>query len=324
VEVLKESVGDLEPYEVLCSADKSLINIGTELFCLEGIFDPGTNWESMVVYPFYPGCGMSARIIKIGKEVKGFKVGDRVGFPGCPHKQYFRAKPKELHIIPDGITSEESTWVSLALTTQLGVRAAKLELGESVGVIGLGILGQLTVQYLKIFAPRRIIAIDKSKVRLEMAKTHGATHILLGELKIVKKELEKITNNKMLDVVFDITGNPEVLASSIQFLRTLGRVILLGDTPTPSKQYLGPYMVRKAISIIGVHGYVKPKKASVFNPWSSDTMRDLFYEYIIQGKMVVKDLITKRCSPINAKEVYKSLVDDRYNDVGIIFDWNSL
>ena len=49
----------------------------------------------------------------------------------------------------------------------------------------------------------------------------------------------------MADVVFDITGHPAVLAPASLLLRKLGRLVLLGDSPTPSLQNLGPRIVRR-------------------------------------------------------------------------------
>ena len=107
VEVIKENEDPLKSDEVLCAADKSLISIGTELFSLKGVFDPGSDWEEEVIYPYYPGYSMSARIIEVGNDVKGLKIGDRV-LCVIPHKQYFTAKPNRLHLIPEQIDSERS------------------------------------------------------------------------------------------------------------------------------------------------------------------------------------------------------------------------
>ena len=319
----EEYVNAPGPGEVLCAAEKSLLSTGTETLCLRGVFDPGTNWEEWVKYPFHPGYSMAARVVSTGRDVKNFKEGDRVAV-NHPHNQVFNVPQESLHPIPEGIAYEDAVWMALACTTQLGIRRADLKLGETVGVIGLGMLGQLIVQYLSLSGTRKIIAIDMVQKRLDLAKSRGATHTLAMDAKSARKEIEDITEGKMLDVVYDITGHPSVLAPAIQLLRRLGRVILLGDTTTPSKQCLGPGVVSNSISILGIHVTMYPEKASEFNPWTYKEMTSLFFEYIMQGRMSVKDLISHRNSPIDAPGVYEGLLCDRSNSMGNIFDWNLL
>lgn len=319
----EESVDAPGQGEVLCAAEKSLLSTGTETLCLSGVFDPGTNWEEWVKYPFYPGYSMAARVISTGQGVKGFKEGDRV-VVSYPHKQFFKVPQEALQLLPEGISYEDATWTALACTTQLGIRRADLKLGETVGVIGLGMLGQLIVQYLHLSGVKKIIAIDTVQKRLDLARSRGATHTLAMDAKSAQKEIEVITDGKMLDVVYDITGHPSVLAPAIQLLRRLGRVILLGDTTTPSKQCLGPGVVSRSISILGIHVTMYPEKGSEFNPWTYNEMTSLFFTYILQGRMSVKDLISHRYSPADAPKVYEGLVRDRSEAMGIIFDWNLL
>src|SRR5581483_564968 len=78
VRVEEETVAPPEPNEILCAAEKSLISIGTESYCLRGIFDPGTNWEAWVKYPFRPGYSLAARVVAVGKDVQSIREGDRV------------------------------------------------------------------------------------------------------------------------------------------------------------------------------------------------------------------------------------------------------
>jgi 2-desacetyl-2-hydroxyethyl bacteriochlorophyllide A dehydrogenase len=321
IEVHEETLTPPEPGEILCAAEKSLISIGTESYCLRGIFDPGTNWAAWVKYPFRPGYSMAARVVAVGQGVTGFKEGDRIA-SWIEHQQLFKLQPQQAHLIPDGVSDEDATWVILACTTQLGVRRAQLQLGETVGVVGLGMLGQLVTQYLAVSGARRIIAIDPVQSRLDRAKAHGATHTLATDVASARLEIERITNGRMLDVVFDITGHPPVLAPAIQLLRRLGRVVLLGDTPTPTQQFLGPGVVSNSISILGIHATARPDETSDFNQWSAQEMAALFFDYLLQGRMRVSDLITHRYSPLDAPKVYEQLQQDRAAAIGVIFDWS--
>jgi len=323
VQIREEDVGPPDHGEILCAAEKTLISIGTELSCLRGAFEPGTNWADWVQYPFRPGYSMAARVVDVGRGVDGFKEGDRVtGW--FAHQQFFKAPAAEAHVVPEGINDKEATWAALAGTTQLAVRRAALQLGETAGVVGLGTLGQLVVQYLYLSGARKILAIDPVQSRLDAAGAHGATHTLALDVGSARPEIDRITQGRMLDVVFDVTGHPAVLAPCLQLVRKLGRVILLGDTPTPSQQHLGPGVVSNSIAILGIHGTMTPAQASEFNPWTRNEIFHLFFDYLVQGRMKVSDLITSLYSPADAPELYAGLVEDRSAEIGVILDWNLL
>ena len=323
VEVAVEPVEPPAEGEILCQAQKSLISIGTEGYCLRGDFDPGTNWESWVKYPFRPGYCMVSRVIAVGKGVKDLKEGDRVE-SFTTHQQFFKTLPQNVYRVPDEMSDEEATWMTLACTTQVGVRRAELKLGETVGVVGLGMLGQLVVQYLHVMGARKTIALDPIQMRLDIAKAHGATHTLAIDVKEAREDIGKITAGKMLDIVFDITGHPAVLPSCIPLLRKLGRVVLLGDTPNPRRQHLGPGVVSNSIGILGIHASMTPPLATEFNPWTRREIIELFCDYVVQKRMRVADLVTHRHSPAKAPEVYASLQRDRSSAIGVILDWSML
>ncbi len=323
VEVREEEVTPPGPGEILCAAQKTLVSIGTELSCLAGVFDPGTNWEGWVHYPFRPGYSMAARVAAVGDGVTAFKEGDRVTGWG-EHCGAFKVQASQFKPVPEGVSDEEATWSSLAVTAQLGVRRAQLTLGEDVGIAGLGILGQLVVQYLALSGARKIVAIDPAQGRLEMARSHGATHTFALDAQGARPAVDALTGGKLLDAVFDITGQPSVLAQCVPLLRKLGRVVLLGDTPTPTQQFLGPGVVSNSIAILGIHGTMAPDVVTVFNPWTAREMVALFFDYLMQGRLRVADLVTHRCSPLDAPEVYARLTQDRTFATGVVFDWTGV
>ena len=323
IAVETEEVTSPAPDQMLCRAEKSLISIGTESFCLRGIFDPGTNWADWVKYPFRPGYSMAARVVAVGEQIKNFRVGERIA-TWVSHQQYFSIFEEEAYKIPDGVSDEVASWAILATTRQLAARRAQLQLGETVGIVGLGILGQLVTQYMNVVGARRIIAIDPVPMRLDFARAHGATHTLALNANAARAEIETITERKMLDVVFDITGHPDALAQCLQLLRPLGRLILLGDSPTPTQQHLGPGVVSNSLSILGIHAYARPMHGDPFTPWGAHEMVELFFDYLLQKRMRVDDLITQRVSPHRAPEIYTQLQSDRSSVLGIIFDWTNL
>jgi 2-desacetyl-2-hydroxyethyl bacteriochlorophyllide A dehydrogenase len=334
VTVWEEEIGPPDESEILCQAEHSLISIGTELHCLNGEFDPGTNWYDWVKYPFRPGYSMVGRVLSVGRSVEDVKEGDRIANYGF-HQQYYKVQMDAkkrfdvpegigIYVLPDEVTSEQGTWRSLAVTTQNALRRCTFQFGETVGVVGLGILGQLVVQYLAVAGARRIIVIDTSESRLELAKRHGATHTIKLPVQEAATTVEEITHGWMLDVAFDVTGHPAALAPTVALVRRFGRLVLLGDTPVPGQQVLGPGVVFKSIAVMGIHGYAVPEKTTELTPWTVEEMSSLFFDYLARGKMNVDDLVTHRPSPLDASQIYQNLLQDRSNALGVIFDWSKI
>lgn len=309
--------------EVLCEAERSLISIGTEMFSLAGVADPETNWSGLLRFPFTPGYSMVGHVLALGDGVDGLRTGDRVT-ARAGHRQFFKAHARDLIAVPDAVSSEDASWATLAYVAQLGIRRAELRLGERAGVVGMGLLGQLVTQYLALSGARQIIAIDPAEARVDRVRTHGATHTLPMEASEALDAVTTLTSGSMLDVVFDITGNPNALAPATRLARQLGRIVLLGDTTTPSLQHLGPRVVADSIAILGIHGTMFPAAPSPFNQWTVHEMVALFFEYLTQGRMRVSDLVTHCLSPRDAPDVYRGLREDRSRSLGIVFDWSMI
>ncbi|MBC7813555.1 MAG: zinc-binding alcohol dehydrogenase, partial [Burkholderiales bacterium] len=215
IAVWDEEIAPPAEGDILCRAEKSLVSIGTELNCLRGVFEAGTNWSDWVKYPFRPGYSIVGRVIEVGKDVSGVKVGDRIASYDT-HQQFYnvalvgRNVPEgiEGYVLPDAISSEDGTWRSLAVTTQNALRRADFRFGETACVVGLGILGQLVTQYLAAAGARKIIVIDPVASRLELAKQHGATHTLQVDVRNAVEAITELTDGWLCDVVFDVTGHP--------------------------------------------------------------------------------------------------------------------
>jgi len=321
VAVSEEDVAPPGAGELLCQAERSLISTGTELTCLRGLFDPGTNWASWVRYPFRPGYSMVARVVAVGPGVEAPAVGQRV-LLGTPHQALTLTAPDQAYPVPEGISAEEATWGILACTTQLAVRRAELALGETVGVVGLGLLGQLIVQYAALSGARRVVAIDPVPLRLEAAAAHGATDAIAGTAAQARDRVAEITHGRMLDAVWDVTGHPAVLSQCVQLLRPHGRVVLTGDTPTPTQQVLGPGVLSDSISVLGVHGNSYAPHYTEVTPWTRREIIALFFDFMLQGRMRVADLITHRYRFDQAPDVYQRLREDRTGAIGVILEWS--
>lgn len=126
--------------------------------------------------PLALGYSCSGIVRETGSGVEEFSSGDRVACAGMNYASHASvvAVPKNLVVrIPDQVSFEEGAFVTLGAIALQGVRTGEARVGESVAVIGLGLLGQLTVQLLKA-AGCRVIGIDLDQSKIELARALGA------------------------------------------------------------------------------------------------------------------------------------------------------
>ena len=322
IELRREDVPALQSGQILVEGSKSLISTGTECIVLARNFAPDTHWDRWVKYPFSPGYSHVGKVLEVAPDVENVQAGDRIA-ARVSHRQFFVADSKTVLPLQGGVSDEAATWFALASIVQNGVRRAQLELGDTVVVIGLGLLGQLAVQYARASGAREIIAIDMAPARLQMAREHGATHILETGVADAKDAVLQITNGRLADVVFDVTGHPAVFGAALALVRRFGKFLLLGDAGSPSEQRLTSDVMSRGVRIIGAHDRDAPPEATDYHYWTRDNMSLLFFEFVVRGLMRVDDLVTHRFAPEQAEEAYKFLLRDRSCAMGVIFDWTT-
>jgi 2-desacetyl-2-hydroxyethyl bacteriochlorophyllide A dehydrogenase len=309
--------------KLLIETRSSVISTGTECIALSGNFAPGTHWHDWVKYPFQTGYLNAGIVVEVGEGVEGFAVGDRVA-SRSNHHQYVLADANRSIKIPEGVSEEDAAWFGLACIVQIGVRRAQHEMGDSVVIVGAGLLGQLTVQYAKLSGAREIIVVDTAQARLDMAAAHGATRTLAMPVQDVKEIVLEATDGRGADVVYDITGHPAVFAPALGLVRRFGKLLLLGDAGRPEEQRLTSDVITRGVQILGSHDGYPPAHQNEHLYWTHMNMARLFFTYLQRGQMNVSDLVTHRYSPAQAPEAYEMLLTDRSKAMGVIFDWTRL
>jgi threonine dehydrogenase-like Zn-dependent dehydrogenase len=167
------------PGEVLLETRRSLISTGTELAHLLGPPWRNPGGRTLPVYPHATGYSNAARVLAVGEAVTSWKPGDRVA-SGARHAAFPTLRERDWAVrVPDAVSDEEATFCTLATTVLNGCRIGEPQLGEDAVVVGMGLLGQILVQYLRLAGCERVIAVDVADARLEIAGSVGAaTHHL--------------------------------------------------------------------------------------------------------------------------------------------------
>lgn len=181
--------------------------------------------------PLALGTSCAGTVIEVGAELTDFSVGDRVACAGggfASHAQVV-AIPRNLLVkLPDSVIFEDAAFTTLAAIALQGIRLADPRLGEIVAVIGLGLLGQLTVQMLKA-AGCVVVGMDIQAERAELAAQMGADEIATNSNKLEQLCLD-LSAGQGVDAVLitaDTKSNQPVETAG-QIARKKGVVVAVG------------------------------------------------------------------------------------------------
>ena len=169
-------------------------------------------------------------ISKIGSNVSGFKVGDRVVSNG-PHADVVKVSSNLCAKIPDRVDDETASFVVISSIGLQGIRLAKPTLGENFVVIGAGLIGLITIQLLRGNGCR-VLAIDINQSKLELARKFGAEvcNPINGDNPISKGM--KFSSNRGVDgvIITTSTNSNDPVKQAARMSRKRGRIILVGVT----------------------------------------------------------------------------------------------
>lgn len=185
--------------------------------------------RSKLGHPLGLGYCQAGVVLDCGSEVAGFAPGDAVVTNG-PHAEQVVVSRLLAARIPDGVSFESAAFTPLAAIGLQGVRLARPELGETVVVYGLGLVGLLTVQILRAMGCR-VVGVDLHPQRLALAERFGALPVDGGVQDVpaaVRAHTDGLGADAALLTLSASSDEPVHLAT--QALRKRGRLVLVGVT----------------------------------------------------------------------------------------------
>lgn len=176
---------------------------------------------------WYMGYANVGRVIEAGSEVKSVKVGDIV-CSSAPHQSEVVKAETDVIVMPVGVKPEYGIFFTNLMTTFNGILDSHIKLGDTVAVMGLGVLGQLVSQMAKMSGAFKVYGIDMFETRLEAALENGCDRVFNpGRCSNIAKEIRSLTNNKGADVVIEVTGNSIALNEAVRIAAPETSVIAL-------------------------------------------------------------------------------------------------
>ena len=307
-----------EPGEVAVKMEYTVVSGGTEKANIMGSKNTGTIWPRYLGY-----CGVG-RVIQTASDVKKVKVGDRVLVYHGIHSDYNIRKENEItKVEDDAVDSIDAAFVIIASMGLGGVRKLELELGESAMVMGLGLLGMFSVQFLRLSGANPVIAADLNKERRDLALKLGADYALDPSEPDFKDQVMKITKGKGVKATVEVTGVSVAMKQALECAAYMGRISLLGCTRVSDCTDIDYYtqVHRPGIKLIGAHNYVRPKVESYPHHWTHHDDCNAILDMISSGRLQVKPILSRIAKPEQAPEIYTELCDDPNFPLGTVFDW---
>ena len=180
------------------------------------------------------GYSCAGVVLEVGDEVGRFVPGDRVACAGAGYANHaeFVVVPENLvALVPDGVSLEHACFSTLGAIALQGVRVAEPTLGEVCVVIGLGLIGQLSVQLARANGCR-VLAIDIDAARVELARANGAEWASTT-YDLSPAWADEHTGGYGVDfaLVTAAADTAEPLQLAAELCRLQGRVVMVGAMP---------------------------------------------------------------------------------------------
>ena len=341
---------------VLVRTAASLVSIGTEKYMLElarkslvgkalarpdlvrqviakaqaeGILEAWRQAMGRLDTPVPLGYSSAGVVVDVGAGVEGYAVGDRVACAGSGYAGHAEVAsvPANLCVkIPEGVDFESAAFVALGGIALEALRMARVSLGETVVVIGLGLLGQIAIQLLKA-AGCHVIGMDINPQKAQMALQHGAEAVAT-----TYDELRSLLIGRSsfggCDAVIILAATPsnEPLEQAAELCRERGRIVAAGlvGLEVPRKLFYDKEL-ELVVSRAWGPGLYDPNYVEkgldypiAYARWTAKRNMEEFLVQLARGTVRVDHLITHRFPFDRALEAYELILAGKEPYIGVV------
>ncbi len=303
----------------------STVSCGTEKANITADPNVSPDGAGGVIFPRQLGYSSSGIVEAVGEKVTTVKPGDRVVMHWSTHSQYnILTEDRIIKIEDENISMQEAAVAFITSFPMAAIRKTRLEIGESVLVMGLGLLGQLAIKLARIAGAVPIVAVDPVKERREEALKNGADFAF--------DPFEEGFATKVKDatcggarVCIEVTGVGSGLNGALDCMAKFGRVALLGCTRSSDftidyyKKVHGP-----GITLIGAHTMARPDIESHAGWFTHRDDITAILKLLTGRRLDIKEMIKEVHSPDECYEVYTRLVNDKNFPILVQFDWSEV
>lgn len=280
------------------------------------------------------GYSSAGVVVEVADDISEFRVGDRVACAGGGYASHAElvVVPKNLVAkVPDNVSLSDAAYTTLGAIALQGVRQAAPTLGESIMVIGLGLLGQLLIQLLKANGCR-VIGVDINPDAIALAKTHGCDLALSRSEDSLKEQVMAFTNGYGADAVIITasTSSNDPVEFAANIMRDRGRVVMVGVTGMnlPRTPYYMKELEFKLSRSYGAGRYdTHYEEKGIDYPigyvrWTENRNMQAFLQLLAEKKISLSNITTHIFPIEQGEEAYKLITGERKERyIGILLDY---
>ncbi|MBN2143657.1 MAG: zinc-binding dehydrogenase, partial [Candidatus Aureabacteria bacterium] len=298
----------------------------------EGILKTWESVNNLMEKPLQLGYSSAGIVMEKGLDVTDIQVGQKVACAGYLYATHSEvvSVPRNLIVpLPDGVSFEEASFVTLGAIAMQGIRLAGLELGEQVVVYGLGLVGMITVQ-LAIAAGCKVIGVDIDPKKIEKVREYGALGVPAGEDMAAK--ILNFTKDCGADKVLlcAATRSNEPVEKIPEFTRQKGILVVVGEVSLnlPRRLYYDKEIDVRISRSYGPGRYdMSYEEGGVDYPyayvrWTENRNMEAVLDLIAGKKLDFISLITHRFKIEEAGSAYQ-LMEGKINEpyLGIVIQY---
>ena len=301
------------PGMVLIKTAVSSISSGTERALLTGDCNININAKAQetAVFPRWPGYSAAGTVVAAGEGVTSVVPGDRVAIIDTNHCLYEVTAENNVFKISDSISFSEAALWHIATFPLAAIRKCHLEIGESAIVMGLGVLGMMSVKLLRAAGATPIIAVDPVPDKRQWALDNGADYAFDPFDHDFAEKVKAITGEGCR-VGIEVTGIGAGLNGILDCMARFGRVALLGCTRNSDftvdyyRKVHGP-----GITLVGAHTNARPKTESHPGMWTRWDDEKALRQLYKSGRIEFASMVSEIHPAAEAPQVYARLATEK-------------
>lgn len=278
------------------------------------------------------GYSSAGVVVEKSVGIDKVNVNDKVACAGARHAGYNYVPLNLFSKVEQSVDLKDAAFTTVGCIALQGVRRANILLGETVVIVGQGIIGQICSQLVRC-SGGMVIATDLSQWRLNKAKSLGADYCLNTATQDVVREVIKITGGRGADkvIICAATSSAKPIKDAIAMSRVRGRIVLVGvvGIQIPREPFY-----EKELDFVISRSYGPGRYDPLFEEkgydypleqvrWTETRNMEEILRLLAVKKLDVKSLITHEFSIDQASEAYESIINNPNETLGVLFNYHN-